>query len=222
MFITERGESLEPARRVCAACVVRVECLDYALSQSPRVVGVWVGPVSVTGLDATRGRCGVTAGYWFAVTRPDCGGEVDHVADGRPIAGNRSIRGVPMQQVRPPLAPPHHRPPGDRTRIRRPTGQKEGHSMTRRQDPQEVIGELRRHCTRLERDKAEALEAKEASDRLAGILRRDLDDHRDPSHGCAGASHRGVDGVAERHRRRDLARIAILTGIVAEGTAGVQ
>ena len=28
--------------------------------------------------------------------------------------------------------------------------------MTRRQDPQEVIGELRRHCTRLERDKAEA------------------------------------------------------------------
>ena len=43
VFITEGGESLEPARRVCAACVVRVECLDYALSQSPRVVGVWGG-----------------------------------------------------------------------------------------------------------------------------------------------------------------------------------
>ena len=93
--------------------------------------------------------------------------------------------------------------------------------MTRRQDPQEVIGELRRHCTRLERDKAEALDAKEASDRLAGILRRDLDDHRDlvawlcSEHPIAGltVSLNVTDG-------RDLARIAILTGIVAEDTAG--
>lgn len=43
VFITERGESLEPARRVCAGCVVRDECLDYALTRSPRVVGVWGG-----------------------------------------------------------------------------------------------------------------------------------------------------------------------------------
>lgn len=42
-FVPARGESLEPARRVCAGCVVRDECLDYALTRSPRVVGVWGG-----------------------------------------------------------------------------------------------------------------------------------------------------------------------------------
>ena len=29
-------------------------------------------------------------GYWFAFTCPHCGGEVDHVADGRPIAGTEA------------------------------------------------------------------------------------------------------------------------------------
>lgn len=43
IFITARGDSVEPARRVCAGCVVRDECLDYALTRSPRVVGVWGG-----------------------------------------------------------------------------------------------------------------------------------------------------------------------------------
>jgi len=43
VFITERGESLEPARRICGGCQVRVECPDYALTRSPRVVGVWGG-----------------------------------------------------------------------------------------------------------------------------------------------------------------------------------
>ena len=30
-FFIERGESSEPARAVCGRCLVRAECLDYAL-----------------------------------------------------------------------------------------------------------------------------------------------------------------------------------------------
>jgi WhiB family transcriptional regulator, redox-sensing transcriptional regulator len=32
LFFPERGESAEPARRVCAACPVRQPCLDYAIT----------------------------------------------------------------------------------------------------------------------------------------------------------------------------------------------
>ena len=32
----------------------------------------------------------MTAGYWFALTCPHCDSEVDHVADGRPIAGTEA------------------------------------------------------------------------------------------------------------------------------------
>ena len=32
----------------------------------------------------------MTAGYFFTVTCPQCGGPVDHVADGRPIAGTEA------------------------------------------------------------------------------------------------------------------------------------
>jgi WhiB family redox-sensing transcriptional regulator len=42
LFFPERGESAEPARRVCAACPVRQPCLDYAISN--RITyGVWGG-----------------------------------------------------------------------------------------------------------------------------------------------------------------------------------
>jgi excisionase family DNA binding protein len=30
-FFPERGVTLEPARRICARCLVRVDCLDYAM-----------------------------------------------------------------------------------------------------------------------------------------------------------------------------------------------
>ena len=42
VFFPERGESAEPARRVCAACPVRQPCLDYAITN--RITdGIWGG-----------------------------------------------------------------------------------------------------------------------------------------------------------------------------------
>ena len=32
----------------------------------------------------------MVTGYWFALTCPHCDSEVDHVADGRPIAGTEA------------------------------------------------------------------------------------------------------------------------------------
>ncbi len=42
MFFPTRGETPGPAREVCDACPVRVECGDYALSD-PDVDGLWAG-----------------------------------------------------------------------------------------------------------------------------------------------------------------------------------
>ena len=48
LFFPGRGESAEPARRVCAACPVREPCLDYAL------------------------RLGITHGIWGGLAERDC------------------------------------------------------------------------------------------------------------------------------------------------------
>ena len=42
LFFPEKGESTRNAKRVCFACEVRAECLDYAL-QRPDLLGVWGG-----------------------------------------------------------------------------------------------------------------------------------------------------------------------------------
>ncbi len=42
LFFPERGESVVEAKAVCAACVVRAECLDYALTHRERF-GIWGG-----------------------------------------------------------------------------------------------------------------------------------------------------------------------------------
>ncbi len=42
VFFPGRGESAEPARRVCAGCPVRQPCLDYALSHGI-THGIWGG-----------------------------------------------------------------------------------------------------------------------------------------------------------------------------------
>ena len=41
-FFPDKGESPRPAKRVCAACEVRAECLQYALDRGERF-GVWGG-----------------------------------------------------------------------------------------------------------------------------------------------------------------------------------
>jgi WhiB family transcriptional regulator, redox-sensing transcriptional regulator len=42
VFFPGRGESAEPARRICASCPVRQPCLDYAISHSI-TYGIWGG-----------------------------------------------------------------------------------------------------------------------------------------------------------------------------------
>jgi WhiB family redox-sensing transcriptional regulator len=42
MFFPEHGESPARAKRVCARCDVRPQCLEYALSNNERF-GVWGG-----------------------------------------------------------------------------------------------------------------------------------------------------------------------------------
>lgn len=44
LFFPGKGEPVDPARRICAGCPVRAECLAYALAASgPALVGVWGG-----------------------------------------------------------------------------------------------------------------------------------------------------------------------------------
>jgi len=41
-FFPRRGEDVRPAKALCAACVVRSDCLDYALAD-PDLAGIWGG-----------------------------------------------------------------------------------------------------------------------------------------------------------------------------------
>lgn len=42
IFFPDRGESLRPAKAVCDKCIVKDECLEYALASGERF-GVWGG-----------------------------------------------------------------------------------------------------------------------------------------------------------------------------------
>ena len=42
-FFPGPGRSWEPARRICNRCLVREECLVWALDQGPTLVGIWGG-----------------------------------------------------------------------------------------------------------------------------------------------------------------------------------
>ncbi len=42
LFFPERGASTKEAKRVCRACVVREECLEYALANGEKF-GIWGG-----------------------------------------------------------------------------------------------------------------------------------------------------------------------------------
>jgi WhiB family redox-sensing transcriptional regulator len=55
MFFPERGERLDAAKAVCAGCVVRQQCLDYALSYGEKF-GVWGGESERTRRRTRRDR----------------------------------------------------------------------------------------------------------------------------------------------------------------------
>ena len=40
---SDHAAGLARAREVCAGCTVRADCLDYALAQETRLVGLWGG-----------------------------------------------------------------------------------------------------------------------------------------------------------------------------------
>lgn len=42
-WFPEKGRSNKDAKRICRTCEVRVECLEYALSQEDDELGVWGG-----------------------------------------------------------------------------------------------------------------------------------------------------------------------------------
>lgn len=42
IFFPDRGESLKPAKAVCDQCIVKDECLEFALTSGERF-GVWGG-----------------------------------------------------------------------------------------------------------------------------------------------------------------------------------
>jgi hypothetical protein len=42
-FFPGQGEPLDPARAVCARCLVRAECFGYAVTHDDRLLGVWAG-----------------------------------------------------------------------------------------------------------------------------------------------------------------------------------
>ncbi len=42
LFFPERGASTRKAKSICAACTVKVECLEFAITQGERF-GIWGG-----------------------------------------------------------------------------------------------------------------------------------------------------------------------------------
>lgn len=42
-FFPSNEESVEPAKKLCRACPVRVQCLNFALSLEDNPAGVWGG-----------------------------------------------------------------------------------------------------------------------------------------------------------------------------------
>jgi len=63
IFHPEKGGSTREAKKVCAACFVQAECLDWALTTNERF-GIWGGL-------SERERRAISAGT--TTTCPDCG-----------------------------------------------------------------------------------------------------------------------------------------------------
>jgi WhiB family transcriptional regulator, redox-sensing transcriptional regulator len=55
LFFQEKGGDTRPAKRVCMACEVRAQCLDYALG-SDKDAGLWEGLKGIWGGKTERER----------------------------------------------------------------------------------------------------------------------------------------------------------------------
>ena len=55
LFFPSRGEDVKAAQRVCAACPVAAECLDYAMANNERF-GIWGGTSERQRLRLRRSR----------------------------------------------------------------------------------------------------------------------------------------------------------------------
>lgn len=60
IFFPDKGESTVPAKRVCMACEVRTECLEYALRNAERF-GIWGGKSERERRKIRRDRATTTA-----------------------------------------------------------------------------------------------------------------------------------------------------------------
>jgi WhiB family redox-sensing transcriptional regulator len=59
-FFPEPGSSTQPAKTVCGACPVRVECLEHALAKN-ELYGVWGGLSPQARAELRQKRAGVAA-----------------------------------------------------------------------------------------------------------------------------------------------------------------
>jgi WhiB family redox-sensing transcriptional regulator len=62
-FFPAKGERLRPARMVCAACPVRLDCLAYALAR-PGLEGIWAGTTRNERQAMRRQSAGESAELW--------------------------------------------------------------------------------------------------------------------------------------------------------------
>ena len=75
LFFPYRGEPTELAKSVCAGCVIRSDCLEYALAHEGR--GIWGGVAERTRRKMRRGRPVETPGaYWSTRGITRVGGDV--------------------------------------------------------------------------------------------------------------------------------------------------
>ncbi len=41
LFFPQRGASTRKAKAICEACEVKAECLEFAITQGERIIGIW-------------------------------------------------------------------------------------------------------------------------------------------------------------------------------------
>ncbi|QJD50354.1 WhiB family transcription factor [Mycobacterium phage MarkPhew] len=55
VFFPEKGQSAQPAKRICGGCPILDECLDHALACEHEVFGIWGGLTQRDRRDIRRG-----------------------------------------------------------------------------------------------------------------------------------------------------------------------